>query len=330
MTLLMGLEYGGVSYPWSSAMVLCLIIFGLLLIMVFFLIEWKIAKYPLMPLRLFAEQSNRFTFASTFCHSFAFISASYFLPLYFQTVLGSTPFIAGLQQLGFISAISVTGVFVGYVVRKTGDFKTLIVVGMLFMALGFGLFIYLPDHPDYGRIIPAQIIAGLGTGTNFQAPLIALQAHSEPADIATMSATFAFIRQVGTAVSIIVGAAIFQNRLEAYAGTLSTVVNQNIVTELAGGDAASSVQTIRMLPEPARSVVRTVFTESFQAMWIFYAVIAACGFVFSLFIRKKTLSTKHEVRKQGLETEERERKERLARKATQSETGCTSAAEKQV
>ena len=42
---LLGLEYGGVSYPWTSATVICLIVFGLFTIFLFFINEWKIATY---------------------------------------------------------------------------------------------------------------------------------------------------------------------------------------------------------------------------------------------------------------------------------------------
>jgi MFS family permease len=55
---LLGLEFGGISYPWDSATVLCLIIFGVVVVGIFFLIEWRVAPYPLMPLDLFSKRSN--------------------------------------------------------------------------------------------------------------------------------------------------------------------------------------------------------------------------------------------------------------------------------
>ena len=42
---LLGLQFGGTTYPWKSATVLCLIIFGLVAAAIFFLIEWKVARY---------------------------------------------------------------------------------------------------------------------------------------------------------------------------------------------------------------------------------------------------------------------------------------------
>jgi Fungal trichothecene efflux pump (TRI12) len=313
VVFLMGLEYGGVSLPWSSATVICLLAFGAVLMVAFFLIEWRVAKYPMMTLRLFNSRSNAFTFATRFSHGFTFISASYFLPLYFQAVLDCTPFEAGLKQLAYILGTSVPGVLVGVIIRRTGDFKTPIVAGMLLMALGFGLFLDLPSYLDYRRIFPAQLVAGIGTGPNFQAPLIALQAHSEPADIAPISGTYAFIGQCGCAISLVVGGAILQNRLSSYTSVLSKTLNKSEIAQIAGGAAGSSVRAIQSLPQPAKNIVQDIFNESMQTMWIFYTVIATCGFGFSLFIKKRTLSTAHTVRKQGLDTEERARLERLAK-----------------
>lgn len=51
LMLLLGLEFGGVSFPWDSATVICLIIFGVFTASLFVLNEWKFARYPIMPIR---------------------------------------------------------------------------------------------------------------------------------------------------------------------------------------------------------------------------------------------------------------------------------------
>ncbi|KAH0123884.1 putative major facilitator superfamily transporter, partial [Aureobasidium melanogenum] len=51
LMFLFGLEYGGITYPWDSATVLCLIIIGVFTMGLFIINEWKFAKSPVMPLR---------------------------------------------------------------------------------------------------------------------------------------------------------------------------------------------------------------------------------------------------------------------------------------
>jgi hypothetical protein len=51
LMLLLGLEFGGVTFPWDSATVTCLIVFGVFVSCLFILNEWKFARYPIMPIR---------------------------------------------------------------------------------------------------------------------------------------------------------------------------------------------------------------------------------------------------------------------------------------
>src|ERR1700761_9195051 len=50
---LLGLQFGGAQHPWDSAIVLCLIIFGIVTVVLFAINEYRIARYPLIPLHIF-------------------------------------------------------------------------------------------------------------------------------------------------------------------------------------------------------------------------------------------------------------------------------------
>jgi MFS family permease len=56
--LLVGLDFGGKIYPWSSAKLVCLLVFGAVIVVPFKFAEKKLARHPLMPLRLFRDGSN--------------------------------------------------------------------------------------------------------------------------------------------------------------------------------------------------------------------------------------------------------------------------------
>ena len=173
--VLLGLEFGGLTFPWSSPTVICLIVFGVLTIALFFLVEWRLAPYPLMPLDLFSKRSNMAALGVCFFHAFVFISGSYFLPLYFQAVLGATPILSGVYLLPTALSLSVLSAGTGIFIRKTGQYLPCIWFGLIFMVAGFGTFIDLGVHSSWAKIIIFQVIAGIGVGPNFQAPFIALQ-----------------------------------------------------------------------------------------------------------------------------------------------------------
>jgi len=69
MTLI-GLNLGGEDADWTSPKVLVMIIVGLTLSAVFFLIEAKFARYPVMPVRVFKDRSNAATIAVGSLHAF--------------------------------------------------------------------------------------------------------------------------------------------------------------------------------------------------------------------------------------------------------------------
>lgn len=307
---LLGLEYGGVSFPWSSATVVCLLVFGIITLVLFLVNEWKLAKYPMMPLRLFSKPSNLAALAVCSAHGMVFISGTYFLPLYFQAVLGANPILSGVYLFPFIISLSFSSAFVGAIIKKTGHYLPPIWLGLFFMTLGFGLYIDLPVGRTWGRIIPFQIIAGFGVGPNFQAPLIALQTHVSPRDIATATATFAFIRNLSTAISVVIGGVIFQNGMQKRQSTLIAATNQQIGHQIGGGGAGAGAAVVKALPEPGRHTVRAVYVASLREMWIFFVCIAAVGLFVSFFIKRNTLTKTHEVMKTGLVAEEQNRLDR--------------------
>jgi hypothetical protein len=189
---LFGIQYGGVTAPWDSALVLCLIIFGVLTFALFLIWEWKFAKYPIMPMALFSSRTNQATLGVVFIHGFVFISASYYLPLYFQAILGAGPLLSGVYLLPNAVALAVSSLATGFFVAKFRKFLPPIYFAFFMLVLGFGLFINLDAHSSWAKIIIYQIIAGVGIGPLFQAPIIALQAHINPRDIASATALLGF------------------------------------------------------------------------------------------------------------------------------------------
>ena len=308
---LLGLEYGGVSYPWDSATVVGLIVFGLFTIGLFFLNEWKLAKYPIMPLRIFKYRSNIASLVVCFCHGMVFIAGAFFLPLYFQAVFSATPILSGVYLFPFVLSLSFTSVAVGIFIKKTGQYLPAIWLGTFVATLGTGLFIDLPSgRHSWARIVIFQIVAGIGAGPNFQAPLISLQAKVHPRDIATATATFGFTRQLSTAISVVIGGVIFQNGMHDRDDTLRSVLDAPLADALANGGAGAGTAMVGGLPPVEKAVATKAYTDSLKMMWIFYVCVAAMGLAVSLLIQKHTLNKQHEVLKTGLAEQERARKER--------------------
>ncbi|KAH7379363.1 major facilitator superfamily-domain-containing protein [Phaeosphaeria sp. MPI-PUGE-AT-0046c] len=313
--VLLGLEFGGITYPWSSATVLCLIIFGVVVIGIFFIIEWRVSPYPLMPLNLFSKRSNLAALSTCFFHAFVFIAGNYFIPLYFQAVLGATPILSGVYLLPQAVALSFMSMFTGIFIKKTGKYLPPIWFGMTLMTIGFGLFIDLDVNSSWAKIILYQVVAGLGVGPNFQSPLIALQSLVPKRDIATATATFGFTRNLGSAISVVVGSVIFQNEMKSKQSQLVAVLGPETAARFGGGAAGANVGLIQGLPDNEKYAARKAFSDSLSTMWILYVAFSAVGLCVSFLIGKNVLDKQHEETKTGLEVEKQKRLERDAERA---------------
>lgn len=302
LMFLLGLEMAGNIFPWNSPQVICLLVFGVFVVSLCVIVEMYVAKSPIIPVRLFNNVKNISVLGLCFCHGFVFISVSYYMPLYFQGVLGASALMSGVYVLPFTFVLGACSAAAGFLIKKTGKYKPPIVVGFALMTLGYGLFIDLDPYANWPKIILYQIVLALGVGPNFQSPLIALQSTVQPRDIASATGTYMFVRQLSTSISIVVGGVIFDNAINKQYDSLISVLGQETASLLTGENAAASVSEVAALPEPARSIAQNAYWQALRTMFIFYVAFAGLGFVISFFVGGKTLSKEHTEHKTGLET----------------------------
>ncbi|KAL8649126.1 MAG: hypothetical protein Q9210_004586, partial [Variospora velana] len=183
------------------------------------------------------------------------------MPLYFQSVESASPIRSGVLTLPFILSETFMGITVGVLIHKTGRYLELMWFGTFLMTIGFGLFIHLDAASSLAQIIGFQVVAGLGSGLLFEPPLIAIQAHVSQADTATATATFGFILNLATSISVVLGGVIFQNGMRNRGAVLSAAgLSPELVQEFSGGDAAANVMAIAEIVDVAQQrVVKEAF-----------------------------------------------------------------------
>ena len=304
--LLLGLQFGGISHPWNSAIVVCLIVFSVVTFAIFFVVQWKIAKYPLIPVRFFKRQVVAILGVTT-THGFAYIAAAYFLPFYFQTVLGATPIDSAVWFLPLALMMACLAIATGVTIQRTGRYLELIYGGLVLEILAFGLFISFPSYRSWPRIVIFQIIAGLGMGPNFQAPLIAIQSKMAPPDIAAGTSLLSFIRNLSSAISVVIGGVIIQNVMKNHEPEFQQAgIPQPIINGVISGLSGSS-GSLATLNDSQRSLVVNAEADSVSKIWIFYTCLLFLGLISSFGIGRTNLSREHVEHKTGLDTEEANR-----------------------
>ncbi|KAI1673193.1 Major facilitator superprotein [Pyrenophora tritici-repentis] len=169
---------GGSYFVWNSPMVIAMLAISAVAFVAFLIVEWKVSRLPVMPLSMFKTPAVSVILAQNFLFGFAYYAALYYLPIYFQNVLGYSPVGA--------SALLVPGA-----------------VSMCFFSR--------TTAPGIIGIVLA--ILGAGVGNVFQPCLIALQAHSPKAQRAVVISNRNFLRGLGGAVGLAVSAQVMQSSL---------------------------------------------------------------------------------------------------------------------
>lgn len=116
--VLVGLNLGCSSYPWKSATVICLIVFGVVILILFIVVEWKIARVPVIPLSIVSTWQRSGALIAAAFHGFVLSTNFYFLPLYFQSVLGAGALSSEVLLLPLALSVSIADALTGWVSQR--------------------------------------------------------------------------------------------------------------------------------------------------------------------------------------------------------------------
>ncbi|OJD32242.1 mfs transporter [Diplodia corticola] len=309
--LLVGLTLGGdAASAWSSAKVICLLVFGTLLAGAFLVSEHKLAgAHPIVPLRLFAIPGLPAALAAGAAQAFVAIGAEYYLPLYLQSARLASPTASGVLILPLILSEAATATVAGLAIHRTGEYKALFVGGMVLATAGVAAWAapgVLDASTPLRTLVGVQVLAGAGLGLGFETPVIGIQAAVPQADAAAATATLGLLRNLANALSVVVGGVVFQNGVRRREGELLAAgVSRELAAVLAGPEAAANVEGIRRIADGGqRWAVRNAFADGLRDVWILYACVAGAGVLASVFVRRSVLSEEHTETKTGLGKQE--------------------------
>lgn len=195
--------------------------------------EWKVARYPLLPLRLSARSSNTASLIACFIHGAVFVNDTIYLPLYFQGVLDASALLSGVWLLPFVGAMALAVTFAGLFNSITGRFFGPIWFGFLSLTLTFGLMIDFDTTRNWPKIVIYQILAGVGP--NFQALMLILQTGVSPQDIVMATAATGFDRNLASSVGIAASGVIFQNGVQKHSALMRDTLGPAAEIFLGGG-----------------------------------------------------------------------------------------------
>jgi EmrB/QacA subfamily drug resistance transporter len=152
------------TYSWGSAQVLLPLALGVVLLVVFLVLQARFSKAPLVPLRIFR---SRFVAGGNLVMLMMFgalFGSWYFETLYMQHVLGYSPLRAGLAFLPQTVLIAAGAQVTSRLVPRFGP-RPLIVLGTLVAAAGLGWLAQISVSSTFvADLLGPYVLIGLGMG----------------------------------------------------------------------------------------------------------------------------------------------------------------------
>ncbi|KAJ1848083.1 hypothetical protein H4S02_000332 [Coemansia sp. RSA 2611] len=279
--LLLGLTWGGKTFPWKSARVICLLVFGVVMLGVFMLIEWKVAADPTVPMHLFRNRNVSLSVLGQFFLGVGMFSPMFFIPIWYTIVKNSSAIAAGLHLLPYLLSVSLVSVASGFLVTKTGRYRALVIFGTALFVLGAGLMVLFDENTNMGKQIGFMLIMGFGLGLNIQILLIVVQTAAPIADMASATTLFLFMRILGSSIGVAILQSIFQN---AVIPKLNVLSEQYPDHAQAFADSLNDQSAIYKsnLPDDVRTQLIHYYVLALQKVFIANVPFTAISFLFTL------------------------------------------------
>jgi MFS transporter, DHA2 family, glioxin efflux transporter len=185
---ILALQYAGSSHPWNSSVVIGLLVGFVLLTAT--LVAWEIwlGDYAMMLPRLYKQRSLWATAPFQFFFMGSYIVLLYYLPIYFQSILGTSPLTSGVDNLPLVLAATVFALAGGAVVMQTGRAQQVMAVGSLLSTVSIGLLYTLDIGTPTSKWVGYQFFTGATMAFAIMHGLTVAQAYVGPEDLSAVTA----------------------------------------------------------------------------------------------------------------------------------------------
>ena len=242
---------------------------GVLLIAAWFVHSWRTPE-PLIDVRTFVHTRAGYAGTSFFLFAISVFGTMLLIPLYYQTVRGTSALQAGLLLapggFGAMLLMPVSG-------RLTDRYGPtwLPAAGLPLVAIGLIPFAFVGATTSYLLLCAGSFVQGLGMGLSMMPNMTAAMQAVPPSAIARTSTAMNIIRQagasVGTAIlSVILASAITSN--------LSSIAGLHASRSGSGGLAA-----LQHLPAGAHSLIATPLANAFASTFVWALVMIVVAFI---------------------------------------------------
>ncbi|MEV0645416.1 MDR family MFS transporter [Phytomonospora sp. NPDC050363] len=206
-------ESGGTGLrEWTDLQVAGPLALSAVLLVAFVLIERKVAE-PLIPLGLFRDRAYTTFNLASFFSAFALMTATVFLPRFFQGAHGVSATESGLRIYPMMIGMTLGSMLAGMLISRTRSYRGLLLGAAVSMIAGTVLFGQLTAASPSWQIAVWMGLLGLGVGPMLSGLTIAVQGTVAPRHIGIATGKLSFFRQIGGSVALAVAGTMFTQEM---------------------------------------------------------------------------------------------------------------------
>ncbi|CAE7199367.1 hypothetical protein P3342_010226 [Pyrenophora teres f. teres] len=280
--LLLALQLGsGDAYSWNSSTVIGLFCGAGVCIMLFAAWERHIGDKAMVPGTLLRRRVVWTSYLYGPCIATCMMTASNWLPTYFQAVKGNGPTASGVYVLPSIISQILLVVVTGAVVARTGYYLPFTFTGGVITAIGNGLVSTFNASTSTATWAGYQIIMGGGRGLCMQMAIIVVQNAVSPAEYPVAIACLIFFQSLGTSITIVIANTIFAQTLKSVIPRYAPSISPRAA--LRAGSGAGAVRAL--VPaghENELNGLLRAYSESLRNVFYFLVGVACLATAVSL------------------------------------------------
>jgi EmrB/QacA subfamily drug resistance transporter len=286
--LLVWVSLAGNQFDWASPLSAALVAIGLVVLAAAVHVEMRVAREPVIPLRLFRDRTTSLATAASVLIGVAMFGSTVYLSQYFQLSRGMTPTEAGLMSIAMVGGLLVSSIVSGRRISESGRWKRYLVGGMVLVIAGLSLLATIDESTSLVLVGGFMAVLGLGLGATMQNLVLSVQNNTAQADMGAASSVVAFFRSLGGSVGVSALGAVLSHQV---ADTVAEGLARMGVRPGGGAGDSHTIPDLSTLPAPVRALFEQAFGEATGHLFLVALPFAVLAFVCVLLIREVPLRT---------------------------------------
>ncbi|KAJ6526660.1 major facilitator superfamily transporter [Mycena capillaripes] len=272
VSLLLTVQWGGTEYPWSSGVIITLLLVSIILLAIFVWIQLRMDERATIPPRILKQRTMWSSSLYVLCIGGSFNIITMCLPIWFQVIHGDSPETSGVNTLPVILTLVMGCICAGALVTTIGYPAPLMILSAILTAVGSGMLGSLKVASTPSNWLFSEVLCGFGVGLGLQQPMLAAQTVLELKDVPVGTALVMFANTLGGALFVAIAQSIFTTSLVS--GIVATV--PGVSPKVVLSDGANSLKDV-VPPEFLPSVL-LVYNQALMMPFYVAMVLGVIGF----------------------------------------------------